>query len=131
MITLNVTGNKDNSTVRAFLGLSRDTKPVRWFQDSMIPNGSTYYEIDTARTYMYSFEDEKWYFQPSASPGGGTGVTIEDVNKLKGEICWTCNSGIKLFSQTDWRPQYYAIADGTVLKYSMPHVVVCSKYIRE
>lgn len=44
----------------------------------------------------------------------GPSLTIEDVNKLKGEICWTCNSGIKLFSQTDWRPQYYAIADGTV-----------------
>ncbi len=79
MITLNVTGNKDNGVVRAFLGLSKDTKPIRWFQDSMIPNGSTYYEIDTARTYMYSFEDEKWYFQPSASPGGGDGVTIEGI----------------------------------------------------
>lgn len=80
MITLNVTGNKDNGVVRAFLGLSKDTKPIRWFQDSMIPNGSTYYEIDTARTYMYSFEDEKWYFQPSTSPGGGTGVTIDNVS---------------------------------------------------
>ena len=37
MITLNVTGNKDNGVVRAFLGLSKDTKPIRWFQDSVIP----------------------------------------------------------------------------------------------
>ncbi len=44
----------------------------------------------------------------------GPSLTIEDVNKLKGEICWTCNSGINLFEKTDWRPQYYAIADGTV-----------------
>lgn len=42
----------------------------------------------------------------------GPSLTLEDVNKLKGEICWTCNSGINLFDKTDWRPQYYAIADG-------------------
>lgn len=46
----------------------------------------------------------------------GPSLTIDDVNKLKGEICWTCNSGIRLFEKTDWRPQYYAIADGTVYR---------------
>lgn len=46
----------------------------------------------------------------------GPSLTIEDVEKLKGEICWTCNSGIKLFDKTDWRPEYYAIADGTVFR---------------
>lgn len=44
----------------------------------------------------------------------GPSLTIEDVEKLKGEICWTCNSGIKLFDKTDWRPDYYAVADGRV-----------------
>jgi hypothetical protein len=46
----------------------------------------------------------------------GPSLTIDDVNKLKGEICWTCNSGIKLFEKTDWRPDYYAIGDGTVFR---------------
>lgn len=46
----------------------------------------------------------------------GPSLTIEDVNKLKGEICWTCNSGINLLDKTDWRPDYYAIADGTVFQ---------------
>lgn len=46
----------------------------------------------------------------------GPSLTIEDVEKLKGEICWTCNSGIKLFDKTDWRPDYYAISDGTVFR---------------
>ncbi len=46
----------------------------------------------------------------------GPSLTIDDVNKLKGEICWTCNSGVKLFEKTDWRPDYYAIADGTVFR---------------
>jgi hypothetical protein len=46
----------------------------------------------------------------------GPSLTIDDVDKLKGEICWTCNSGIKLFDKTDWRPDYYAIGDGTVFR---------------
>lgn len=46
----------------------------------------------------------------------GPSLTIEDVDKLKGEICWTCNSGINLFDKTDWRPMYYAVADGTVFR---------------
>ncbi len=46
----------------------------------------------------------------------GPSLTIEDVDKLKNEICWTCNSGVKLFDKTDWRPKYYAIADGTVFR---------------
>ncbi len=52
----------------------------------------------------------------------GPSLTIEDVNKLKGEICWTCNSGINLFSKTDWRPDYYAIADGTVFQRIKDHL---------
>ena len=72
MITLNVTNNKNNATVRSFLGLSRDTKPIKWFQDKAIPNGSLFYEIDTARNYMYSADDETWYYQPS----NGGGVTF-------------------------------------------------------
>ena len=79
MITLNVTNNKNNATVRSFLGLSRDTKPIKWFQDKAIPNGSLFYEIDTARNYMYSADDETWYYQPSNGGGGGDGVIIENI----------------------------------------------------
>lgn len=46
----------------------------------------------------------------------GPSLTIEDVNKLKGEICWTCNSGIKLLKVTDWKPTYYALSDGVAFK---------------
>lgn len=46
----------------------------------------------------------------------GPSLTIEDVNKLKGEICWTCNSGINLLDKADWNPMYYAIGDGTVFR---------------
>lgn len=46
----------------------------------------------------------------------GPSLTLEDVNKLKGEICWTCNSGVNLLKKTDWRPDYYALSDGVAFK---------------
>ena len=79
MITLNVTNNKNNATVRSFLGLSRDTKPIKRFRDKAIPNGSLFYEIDTARNYMYSADNETWYYQPSNGGGGGDDVVIENI----------------------------------------------------
>lgn len=44
----------------------------------------------------------------------GPSLTIEDVNKLKGEICFGMNSVYKLFDQTEWRPRYYCIYDKKV-----------------
>lgn len=44
----------------------------------------------------------------------GPSLTLEDINKLKGEICFGMNSVMKLFNKTDWRPTYYAIYDGGV-----------------
>lgn len=79
MITLNVTNNKNNATIRSFLGLSRDTKPIKRFRDKAIPNGSLFYEIDTARNYMYSADNETWYYQPSDGDGSGDGVVIENI----------------------------------------------------
>ena len=79
MITLNITNNKNNATVRSFLGLSRDTKPIKRFRDKAIPNGSLFYEIDTARNYMYSADNETWYYQPSDGDGSGDGVVIENI----------------------------------------------------
>lgn len=44
----------------------------------------------------------------------GPSLTIEDVNKLKGEVTFSMNSVYKLFKETDWRPTYYGINDYTV-----------------
>lgn len=44
----------------------------------------------------------------------GPSLTIEDVNKLKNEICWSMNSGFMLMDKADFHPSYYAIGDGTV-----------------
>jgi len=44
----------------------------------------------------------------------GPSLTIEDVNLLKGEVCFGMNSIFNFFEYTDWRPDYYAIFDSTV-----------------
>ena len=41
----------------------------------------------------------------------GPSLTLEDVERLKGEYTFSMNSIIKLFLQTDWRPSYYVIED--------------------
>lgn len=44
----------------------------------------------------------------------GPSLTIDDVNKVKGEITIGMNSAFKLFDKTDWRPSYYFIEDQSV-----------------
>lgn len=46
----------------------------------------------------------------------GPSLTLDDVNILKGEICFSMNSIYKVFDKTDWRPEYFAIYDQRVYK---------------
>jgi len=41
----------------------------------------------------------------------GPSLTLEDVEKIKGEITFGMNSVYKLFDKTDWRPDYYGVID--------------------
>ncbi len=47
----------------SFEGLSGDTKPTGSWDTVVIENGSTYYEIDTGKVYMYDEENELWIEQ--------------------------------------------------------------------
>jgi hypothetical protein len=46
----------------------------------------------------------------------GPSLTLDDVNLLKGEICFGMNSIYKLFDKTDWRPDYYGVVDAFVFE---------------
>jgi hypothetical protein len=46
----------------------------------------------------------------------GPSLTLDDVNLLKGEICFGMNSIYKLFDKTNWRPDYYGVVDVNVFK---------------
>lgn len=46
----------------------------------------------------------------------GPSLTLDDVNLLKGEICFGMNSIYKLFDKTNWRPDYYGVVDVNVFE---------------
>jgi len=62
--------------VETFYGLSSDTKPA------LAGNGSSFYEMDTGKTYLFSVSDADWYEQPDNSGGGGGGgvLVVHDVD---------------------------------------------------
>ena len=43
--------------------------------------------------------------------GNGPSLTASDLDMLKGEITFASNAIYKIFSETSWRPTYYAIFD--------------------
>ena len=44
----------------------------------------------------------------------GPSLTVDDLNKLKGEITFSCNKITLGFDETDWRPTFYSIIDSVV-----------------
>lgn len=45
----------------------------------------------------------------------GPSLTLHDVELLKDEVTFSCNSIFKLFDKTMWRPTYYVISDKRVV----------------
>ena len=46
----------------------------------------------------------------------GPSLTINDLNKLKNEITFSCNKIYLAFNNTEWRPSYYSVIDRLVAK---------------
>ena len=61
MITLNKYGGKPNRIWLELYGLSTDEKPIEKYENNLIVNSSTYFEMDTQRLFIYSEEDSTWY----------------------------------------------------------------------
>ena len=80
--------------IRAHLSISKNTKEIKGLKE--IHNGKRCFIVAT-----------------------GPSLTLEDVNRLKGEICFGVNSIFRIFEKTDWRPDYYMILDkGVCDKYN-------------
>ena len=43
--------------------------------------------------------------------GNGPSLKLEDLEKLKGEVTFACNSIYAVFEHTSWRPDYYCVWD--------------------
>lgn len=72
--------NANNDAVWELIGLSTDEKPTT----DKIPNGSTFKEMDTGKTYMYDIESKSWHKQPTAS--GSSGSTAPDDDETSGDV---------------------------------------------
>lgn len=48
--------------------------------------------------------------------GNGPSLTVEDLEKLKGEITFGSNRIFTIYGKTDWRPTFYANQDQVVLE---------------
>lgn len=62
MISTNKIGGQDETNNTEFYGLSKDKKPEENVSTS-IPNGSTFYEMDTKKLFMYDKENARWIEQ--------------------------------------------------------------------
>lgn len=56
-----------------FIGLSTDTKPTAETSKRVV-NGSTYYESDTSKYYIWY--ETQWYEKTATGGGGGGGDTV-------------------------------------------------------
>lgn len=46
----------------------------------------------------------------------GPSLTIEDLELIKNEFCFSCNSVVKLLDKTSWKPNFYLMFDKDVYK---------------
>lgn len=53
----------------------------------------------------------KFHDQPCFIIGNGPSLNIKDLESIKGYKTFASNSIFKLFSKTDWRPDYYGVCD--------------------
>ena len=69
--------------------------------------------------------------------GSGPSLTMEQLEKVRGEDCFGSNRIYKLFDQTLWRPKYYVIQDrydntkGVYEKLDVEHFFVSDFYWKE
>lgn len=59
MVTITRTGGQTEDRGSELKGLSTDVKPI----DDSIPNGSSFYEIDTATLFMFDAQNKQWIEQ--------------------------------------------------------------------
>lgn len=63
MISIDVFRGVKNTETMELIGLSIDEKPVKEYEGHAIKNGSTYYEMNTKKAFLYDEENHIWYEQ--------------------------------------------------------------------
>jgi len=65
------------------------------------------------RRYFESLK-HKYVGQRGFVIGNGPSLKIDDLDRLRGEICIASNKIFLAFDQTDWRPSFFTVADPLV-----------------
>lgn len=62
MITIVDVKNKSigGTAVFELRGRSSDSKPIGFYSEALIGNGSTFLEMDTGRVFMFDEENQNW-----------------------------------------------------------------------
>jgi hypothetical protein len=60
----------------------------------------------------------------------GPSLNLNDVEMLKNEICFSCNSIINIFEKTDWRPAYYVVVDSNFYKNFKNDIIIKKNKLR-
>lgn len=60
MITIQKIGSNYNVGVLELVGLSTDTKPTEQIDGTNITNGSSIFEMDTGKVFMYDAQNKTW-----------------------------------------------------------------------
>ena len=61
MITLNTYMDAPSHAKMELVAKSTDSKPIKIFDGRAIGNGSTLYEMDTKKIYIYDEDEHKWW----------------------------------------------------------------------
>jgi hypothetical protein len=73
--------------------------------------------------------------------GNGPSLTIEDLEKIKGEVSYASNKIYLIFKQTSWRPTYYVAEDDKIIRDNLTEInalagplkllrrLKCNKYV--
>lgn len=81
--------------IRRYQGLSSDTKPVLATSTRAVPDGSTFYETDTGRTF--AFGDGTWQLQDEPLSNS----TIERLLAQQNQILRGIRFGLSALTETD------------------------------
>jgi hypothetical protein len=54
--------------------------------------------------------------------GNGPSLDVQDLEKLKGEICFGTHQVYKIFDKTEWRPTYYCAQDRALINLSAKEI---------
>lgn len=101
-----------------FLGLSTDAKPTSETSEN-VTNGSTYYEVDTSKLYVYY--GDTWYEKVGSGGGGGTSDIVKTevhLNENTGELSTelTCGEIKQLITEGKLFMPYVVLANGTIIE---------------